>query len=76
MKYVSMRIPDSGPFGETFRDASVLAMVAASFVNRPAGGCVESVLTVATQRGVVRLCRSLKTDGALLHDAGVRAPLS
>jgi len=48
MKYVSMRIPDPGPFGETFLEARVLAIVAALFVNNPAGGCVESVLTVAT----------------------------
>jgi hypothetical protein len=38
-------MPDPGPFGETFFEASVLAMVAALFVNKPAGGCVESVLT-------------------------------
>ena len=48
-----MRIPEAGPFGETLRDASVLAIVAASFVKRPASGCVESVFTDATQRFVV-----------------------
>ena len=45
-----MRIPEPGPFGETFSEARARAMVSASFVNRPAGGCVESVVTRATQR--------------------------
>jgi hypothetical protein len=45
-----MRIPDAGPFGDTRFDASDRAMVAASFVNRPSGGWVESVLTFATHR--------------------------
>jgi len=48
MKYVSIRMPEPGPFGETFFDASVRAIVAASFVKRPAGGWVESVVTVRT----------------------------
>src|SRR5882724_1672814 len=43
MKYVSIRKPDTAPFGETLREASVLATVAALVVNRPEGGCVESV---------------------------------
>ena len=43
-----MRNPEVGPFGETFFDASVLAIVEAFFVNNPSGGWVESVLTVAT----------------------------
>jgi hypothetical protein len=43
-----MRNPEPGPFGDTFFDARVLAMVAALFVNNPSGGCVESVLTVRT----------------------------
>jgi len=50
MKYVSMRIPDLGPLGETFFDARVRATVAASLLNRPSGGCVESVVTFATHR--------------------------
>lgn len=50
MKYVSMRIPEPGPLGETLREARVFAMVAASFVNRPGDGCVESVVTCAIQR--------------------------
>ena len=50
MKYVSMRIPELGPFGETRLDASERAIVLASFVKRPLGGCVESVVTVRTQR--------------------------
>ena len=49
-KYVSIRIPELGPFGETLFEARALAMLAASFVKRPSGGCVESVFTFATQR--------------------------
>jgi hypothetical protein len=41
-------MPDEGPLGETFLDASVRAIVAALFVNNPEGGCVESVLTLDT----------------------------
>jgi len=47
---MSMRIPDAGPLGETFFEAKVLAIVAASLLNNPGGGCVESVFTSATQR--------------------------
>src|SRR5438132_12491315 len=43
-----MRIPEPGPFGETFFDARVRAIVDASFVKRSFGGCVESVVTVRT----------------------------
>jgi hypothetical protein len=43
-----MRIPDCGPFGETFLEANALAIVGAFFVNSPLGGCVESVLTWLT----------------------------
>jgi hypothetical protein len=43
-------MPDPGPFGETFLEASDRAIVGASFVNKPFAGCVESVLTFATQR--------------------------
>jgi len=50
MKKVSIRIPEPGPFGETFFEARVRAIVAASFVNRFFGGWVESVVTRATQR--------------------------
>ena len=47
MKNVSIRIPEAAPFGETFLEASVLAIVAAFFVNNPAGtssglGCDSS----------------------------------
>jgi hypothetical protein len=38
MKKVSMRIPEPGPFGETFFDASIRAIVAASLLKSPAGG--------------------------------------
>jgi len=48
MKYVSMRMPDPGPFGETRVEAKLLAIVAALLVNKPSGGCVESVFTFAT----------------------------
>jgi hypothetical protein len=57
MKYISIRSPEGGPFGETLRDRRVRAMVAASFVNRPGGGWVESVLTPATQRLGARFMR-------------------
>jgi hypothetical protein len=45
-----MRKPEPGPSGETLGDASVRAIVAALFVNKPDGGCVESVLTFETHR--------------------------
>jgi len=45
---VSIRIPDCGPLGDTFFEARALAIVAASFVNNPACGCVASVFTVLT----------------------------
>jgi hypothetical protein len=41
-------MPDCGPFGETFFDASVLAITDAFFLKSPGGGWVESVLTFAT----------------------------
>ena len=67
IKYVSIRIPDPGPFGETFLEARVRAMVAALFVNNPDGGCVESVLTVDThlfpvRLGIKLLCKSVFTS--------------
>jgi hypothetical protein len=46
MKYVSIRIPDCGPFGEALREASEAAIFGALFLNGPFGGCVESVFTV------------------------------
>jgi hypothetical protein len=45
MKYVSMRMPEAGPLGDTLRDARTRAMVDESLVNNPGGGCVESVFT-------------------------------
>jgi hypothetical protein len=45
-------MPEPGPFGETFFDDSTRAMVGALLVNSPAGGCVESVLTLETHRFV------------------------
>lgn len=50
IKYVSILMPEVGPFGETFFDARVRAMVAAFLVKSVAGGCVESVVTFDTQR--------------------------
>ncbi len=61
MKYVSMRIPEAGPLGETFFEASVRAIVAALLVNSPAGGCVESVVTLATQRLFVFFLAGMKS---------------
>jgi hypothetical protein len=55
MKYVNMRMPEAGPFGETLLDASVRAIVCASFVNSPSGGCVDSVLTLETHRDLFLL---------------------
>jgi hypothetical protein len=43
-------MPELGPFGETLLEANDRTMVAASFVNSPFAGCVESVVTFATQR--------------------------
>ena len=43
-------MPDAAPLGETLLEASVRAIVTASFVNNPSGGKVETVLTFATQR--------------------------
>jgi len=45
---VSIRIPDDGPFGETFFEAKLFAITSAFLVKSPSGGCVESVFTVAT----------------------------
>jgi hypothetical protein len=50
MKYVSMRMPELGPLGETLFEAKLLAMVLALLVNNPGGGWVESVFTFATHR--------------------------
>jgi hypothetical protein len=53
MKYVSMRMPEPGPLGETFFDARTRAIVLASLLNNPGGGWVESVVTWETHRFVV-----------------------
>src|SRR5581483_203655 len=45
-----MRMPEPGPLGETFFEARVRAMTGALLVKRSFGGCVESVVTVFTQR--------------------------
>ena len=66
MKYVSILSPELGPFGETFFEARVRAMVEALFVNNPDGGCVESVLTLDTHLfpvlGIGLLCNSAFTS--------------
>jgi len=49
-----MRIPDCGPFGETLLEAKTLAIVAAFLLNRPGGGCVESVVTDRTHLFLLR----------------------
>lgn len=56
MKYVSMRIPEAGPLGETSFEASVRAITGALLVKRPSGGCVESVLTFLTHLFVLPDC--------------------
>lgn len=45
-----MRMPEPGPFGETFFEASERAISGAPLVKRSSGGCVESVVTFFTQR--------------------------
>jgi hypothetical protein len=47
-------MPEAGPFGETFREASVRAIVAASFLKRPSGGWVASVFTDETHCSLAR----------------------
>jgi hypothetical protein len=42
-----MRIPELGPFGDTFFEARLRAIVAASFLNSPSSGYVDSVSTPA-----------------------------
>jgi hypothetical protein len=45
-----MRIPDPGPFGDTFFDASARAIAGALFLNNPAGGYVDAVFTLPDHR--------------------------
>ncbi len=45
-----MRMPEDGPLGETFFEASERAMTGALLVKRSLGGWVESVVTLRTQR--------------------------
>lgn len=51
-KYVSMRIPEPGPLGETFFEESERAISGALLVKRSLGGWVESVVMFLTQRFV------------------------
>ena len=51
MKYVNIRIPEPGPLGETFFEASSRAMVSGDRVKSPFAGWVESVFTFPTHRG-------------------------
>jgi len=55
---VSIRIPDPGPLGETFFEASVLAIVSGLLVKSALGGWVESVFTRATHRLLLLLAMS------------------
>jgi hypothetical protein len=43
-------MPDPGPLGETFFEASDRAIVAASLVKSPSGGNVDAVFTFETHR--------------------------
>jgi hypothetical protein len=43
-------MPEAGPLGETFFEASERAIAGALLVKRSLGGRVESVVTVLTQR--------------------------
>lgn len=67
IKYVSIRMPDCGPLSETFFDASTRAIVPASFLNNPAGGCVESVFTEATHLRRVRSAISILHNSNRTH---------
>jgi hypothetical protein len=75
-----MRIPDPGPLGETLFAAKDRAIVSASLVKSPLGGCVESVFTFETQR--VAACRPrallLLTDllASVLRTAMMRSSMS
>jgi hypothetical protein len=55
-------MPDPGPLGETRFDARTFATADALCLNNPAGGCVESVFTVAIHLFPLRalFCRSIK----------------
>ena len=66
MKYVSIRMPEPGPLGETLFEAKVLAIVLALLVNNPAGGWVESVFTFATHLVFLRVF-FLTVIGAQYH---------
>src|SRR5665213_2577531 len=46
-------MPEAGPLGETFLDASALAMAEALWLNSPSSGWVESVSTFADHFFVV-----------------------
>ncbi len=45
-----MRIPDPGPLGDTFFDASARAIAGALFLNNPADGYVDAVFTLPDHR--------------------------
>ena len=64
-----MRMPEPGPLGETFFEARVRAMVGALRVNNPAGGWVESVVTLATHFFLVRLALARPTIHLHRYDA-------
>ena len=72
MKYVSIRIPEPGPFGDTFFDASVLAMTGALLLKRSCGGFVESVFTSFTHFFLVRHSLGFRRSGFLVHRCSSR----
>lgn len=71
MKNRSIRKPDVGPFGLTRREASMRPMVSALVVKSPAGGAVETVVTVCTQRRFGR-GRGLRLPHAVERVIGIR----
>src|SRR5260370_12822704 len=71
MEKLSILIPEAGPLGETFSEASALAIVDALFLKRPSSGWVESVSTFADHFFVVILpsgvffLRKMRGEGLL-----------
>jgi hypothetical protein len=71
-----MRMPDAGPFGETFFEARLRAIVAALFVNNPSGGYVDVVLTPADHLRFVPFLAGVRLDVELfLAAVGLRVVL-
>jgi hypothetical protein len=69
-------MPDAGPLGETFFDARVRAIVAASFLNSPSGGCVASEVAVTSadqRRFVPLLCDFFEAAFAVFDFVGMNS---